>query len=119
MVFWTQEPRREADGTITAETAVGADDPWFEGHFPEEPVLPAVAQLALAWEAIGALAGRQWRLAGFRRVKFKEMIRPGQRLLLTAVARDEGGSHFAFRLHCAGRLACTGSLLLERRENRR
>ena len=74
---------------------------------------------SLAWEAIGALAGRHWRLAGFRRVKFKEMIRPGQRLLLTAVARDDGGSLYSFRLHCDGRLACAGSLLLDRRENRR
>ncbi len=107
---WQKEPTREADGSITAETVIEADDPWFEGHFPGEPLLPAVAQLSLAWEAVRLLESPDAELAGFRRVKFKEMIRPGHRLTVTA--RPTSVGKYAFRMYCAGRLACTGSLVL-------
>ena len=121
MVCWIQEPHRKADGSITAEAVFAEDDPWFDGHFPGEPVLPAVAQLAMAWEAVETLIGASApvTLAGFRRVKFKEMIRPGQRLRLTAAARGEGGKIYSFKLLCDGRLACTGSLVLRSSETRR
>jgi len=110
---WTSGPRVENDGTIRAETVIEAGEHWFDGHFPGQPLLPALAQLALAWEAIRPLAAAGARLAGFRRVKFKEMIRPGEPLSITAKGAGASGDVFSFKLYCAGRLACSGSLVLQ------
>jgi 3-hydroxymyristoyl/3-hydroxydecanoyl-(acyl carrier protein) dehydratase len=103
----------EKDGTIRAETVIEAGDGWFDGHFPGQPLLPAVAQLALAWEAVRPLMPAGTRLAGFRRVKFKEMVRPGEPLSISAAGSGASGRGFSFTLRCSGRIACTGSLVLK------
>jgi acyl-coenzyme A synthetase/AMP-(fatty) acid ligase len=63
---------------------------WFEGHFPDRPLLPGVVQLADI-----ALAGiaRTWpELHGPRRyprVKFLQPIEPGDRLILALHRRSD------------------------------
>jgi len=112
MVRWTKRPRVESDGSITAETVIDAADPWFDGHFPEKPVLPAVAQLAMVRELIRSTVDPNAEIAGFRRVKFKEMIQPGQELSFSAARKRGSACVFTFKLICAGRLACSGTVIL-------
>lgn len=68
---------------------VSANEPFFQGHFPEYPVMPgvliveALAQLG----AIGVLGieenkGKIGFLAGLDRVRFKRQVRPGDQLKL-------------------------------------
>jgi 3-hydroxymyristoyl/3-hydroxydecanoyl-(acyl carrier protein) dehydratase len=114
MVRWKNGPRIQSDGSITAETVIDADDPWFDGHFPGAPVLPAVAQLAMVRELIRSAVDPDAEVAGIRRVKFKEMIQPGQELSLSAARKKGSDSVFAFKLICAGRLACSGTVMLRR-----
>ncbi len=112
MVRWKKAPRRRSDGTIRAEAVVDASDPWFDGHFPERPVLPAVAQLAMVRELIRSVVAPDAEIAGVRRVKFKEMIEPGQELSLSAARKKGSDNAFTFKLLCDGRMACSGTVIL-------
>ena len=52
--------------SLTVE--IPADSPFVEGHFPGRPILPGVAQLALALQALGPRPLRRLVLARFRRL---------------------------------------------------
>lgn len=63
------------------------NEPFFAGHFPEEPVMPGVLQLE-ALAQIGAVAvlsqeenkGKTAYFAGVSQAKFKQKVVPGDRL---------------------------------------
>ncbi len=59
---------------------IPVDSPWFSGHFPEDPIFPGVALLALLQQALILQAGSEnpdARLVSIKRVRFKQMLRPG------------------------------------------
>ena len=70
---------------------VSFNEPFFQGHFPEEPIMPgvlileALAQAAAVGLAVreGALEKRIGYLAGIDAAKFKRKVVPGDRLRLT------------------------------------
>jgi predicted hotdog family 3-hydroxylacyl-ACP dehydratase len=49
--------------------------PFLQGHFPGDPVMPGVAQLAMANDMADHKYGGAWP-AGLRRVKFRAPVRP-------------------------------------------
>lgn len=72
---------------VVAEYDVPQDHPFFQGHFPQEPIFPGVIILEMMAQA-GALAvlggankhGQVAYLAGIDSARFKEPVRPGQTL---------------------------------------
>lgn len=94
---------------VCACTAVAPPEAaFFDGHFPGDPVLAAVAQVSAlvepvarrAWPALGALAGAS-------QLKFHRVCRPGETLSLRCT-RD--GLTVRFTLHAAEHLASAGAL---------
>ncbi|UTA48719.1 hypothetical protein L1F30_04045 [Simiduia sp. 21SJ11W-1] len=77
---------------------------WFQGHFPEAPILPGVVQLTWAREQALSLwpESRNWlsRLAGMEAVKFQQVIRPGDTVRLT-LTLDEARKRLGFSYVCA------------------
>lgn len=77
----------EPGGRAIAEYDVPKDLPLFEGHFPQEPILPGVIILEMLAQA-GALAllslenmkGKVALLAGVEQARFKRPVRPGETL---------------------------------------
>ena len=73
---------------------VTLNEPFFQGHFPEFPVMPgvlvieALAQLAsiLAWRTAGRMPGDGTLLffAGIDGARFRRRVLPGDRLMLEA-----------------------------------
>ena len=61
---------------------VPAGGAWFAGHFPSRPILPGVAELALAWDALAL----DIPLAGIAHARLRQLVYPGDRLEL--IARD-------------------------------
>jgi len=78
---------------------VTMNEPFFPGHFPDYPVMPAVfviealAQLAsiLAWRTVGGKPGGGANIffAGIDNARFRRMVRPGDRLSLEAVLQRQ------------------------------
>jgi 3-hydroxymyristoyl/3-hydroxydecanoyl-(acyl carrier protein) dehydratase len=80
-----EELRPEEGGVVEASASLAADSPWFEGHFPGNPVFPGLGLLALVEEAARRglqLSAGSWHLEGLRRVRFRKALRPGARLAL-------------------------------------
>lgn len=92
------------------ETAftIAQDHPAFAGHFPGQPIVPAVVLLAEALAAIETATGRapeQWTLSG---AKFLQAVGPGSRLTLV---HEESRDGRRFELRCGDALVASGTLV--------
>ncbi|GAB4342618.1 MAG: 3-hydroxyacyl-ACP dehydratase FabZ [Desulfobulbaceae bacterium] len=75
---------------ITAIKNVTFNEPFFQGHFPGEPVMPGVmileglAQVGalLAYKSMeDEISGKIVYFAGIDRVRFRRVVRPGDRIV--------------------------------------
>lgn len=91
----------EPGKSATAYKNVSHNDPFFEGHFPQYPVMPgvlileALAQTAgIAMTSIEAQASEQNKIglfAGVDKCRFKRQVVPGDQLHLAAeITRQKG-----------------------------
>jgi len=77
----------EAGKKIIALKYVKADEYYFKGHFPENPVMPGVLQVEAIAQA-GAIAvlslpqykGKMALFAGIDKARFKRIVKPGDTL---------------------------------------
>ena len=105
----TVRQRTDAVGAV-AEVSVPADSRWFDGHFPGNPVLPGIAQLSMVLALIEAAFGQALIVRGVSRVRFKQMILPGERLAVWADPKSEQPGVVAFRITNNEQLVCTGNM---------
>jgi len=90
------------EGRIVGVKNVTINEPFFQGHFPGEPVMPGV----LVLESMGQVAavmiinreelkGKFTYLVGLDRVRFRKPVLPGDQLVTEAkvkkVKRSSGG----------------------------
>lgn len=100
VLSYTLEPEK----TLTAIKNVTVNEPFFEGHFPSEPVMPGVLILESMAQACGVLAhvalatsketGSVYYLVKIDNAKFNRKVVPGDQLLMevtqTRVMRGMG-----------------------------
>jgi 3-hydroxyacyl-[acyl-carrier-protein] dehydratase len=79
------------DGRVRGVFSFSPDFPAFEGHFPSQPVLPAVVQVA----AVRLLAARHLDVklipVSLNRSKFKAMVGPNEPMTIT-ISLDQSGN---------------------------
>ena len=103
---------------IEALADVPADSPWFSGHFPGEPILPGIALIYMAEQAIiqDALAkGEQVQLHALKRVRFTQLVRPGETLSLN-ISGEEAGEEilFSFKVTNKENIVCSGAIVAKK-----
>lgn len=98
-------------GGVDARVSVPGDSPWFSGHFPDNPILPGIAQLHLTAEVIARSTGEHVSIQRVSRVKFKRIVRPDEPLDIRATASDTDRS-YTFRITHQAEEVCSGSMLL-------
>lgn len=89
------EPGKRALG----KKCVSFNEPFFQGHFPDNPVMPGVLIIE-ALAQVGAVAlldlpenkGKTAYFAGIDTVRFKKMVMPGDVLLLETKINKVKGS---------------------------
>jgi 3-hydroxyacyl-[acyl-carrier-protein] dehydratase len=76
-------------GYIRAEKAVTATEWFFQGHFPDLPVMPGVMQVEALAQTMAIYVAREegfgdriGLFAGIDAVRFKRIVQPGDRLSL-------------------------------------
>ena len=118
----------EAGRCIRAIKNVTANEPFFQGHFPGNPVMPGVLVIESMAQAAGLLTmlsdaarqdGSQLVLfAGIDKARFKRQVIPGDTLLLEAElersVRNVG--RFRTRASVGRQLVCEATLLAAIRE---
>lgn len=94
---------------------VRADEPWFAGHFPGNPVLPGVIILESLAQVGGMLAQEPgMRLLGVDKAKLRRAVVPGDRLELEAELLQRYGKAIKVRASAsvAGERVADAELLL-------
>ena len=61
---------------VEASIAIDASHPAFAGHFPGNPIFPAVAQLELVEQILGLVSKEPVRIQSISQAKFLVPIRP-------------------------------------------
>ena len=79
---------------LTAIKNVSFNEPYFIGHFPDQPIMPGVLIIEALAQATGILAfksevgkpvtGQIYMLVGVDKVRFKKSVEPGDQLKLYA-----------------------------------
>lgn len=110
---------------VPGKSAVGyknvtANEPFFQGHFPEFPVMPGVL-IVEALAQVGAVAllsleenkGKLAFFGGIDKVRFKRQVRPGDTLRLEVeITKSRAGIGFGSAKATAGdELVCSGELM--------
>jgi 3-hydroxyacyl-[acyl-carrier-protein] dehydratase len=88
------DPGIGPSGRLEARVRLDPDSPWFEGHFPDQPIFPGVAMLGLVGEIIrqhGRALGRDLIISGFNRVRFKALAFPHQELDISVATMPAAG----------------------------
>lgn len=109
---------------IEAYKNVSINEPFFNGHFPQEPIMPGVLIIEALAQAAGILGfvtenrrpadGFIYLLVGTDKARFKRQVVPGDRLSLHAdwltLRRNIG--KFSCRAEVDGKLVATCDLLV-------
>jgi 3-hydroxyacyl-[acyl-carrier-protein] dehydratase len=113
--------------SIKAKFYVNGDRDIFEGHFPNEPVLPGVYTVEIMAQASCVLllsceryAGDTPYFIGIDKVRFLRKVKPGDTLEiyseLISERAEKAVATCRAEVHCGGELACAGELTLALRK---
>ena len=87
------------DNSVTIEFSVPDTIPYFDGHFPEFPILPAIAQIELVIRFASHFFGIGIDISEIQRIKFSNLIRPFTPLALKLEKDEETISFKMFSLN--------------------
>ena len=95
---------------IVVEKFVTANEPFFQGHFPERPIMPGVLIVEAMAQAGGiavchndpSARGRGVVLAGINKARFRKPVLPGSVLQLHVRQKRHRGDLYV--LECVGRV---------------
>jgi 3-hydroxymyristoyl/3-hydroxydecanoyl-(acyl carrier protein) dehydratase len=114
----SKEMNRSEEKEISADIRVPADSPWFDGHFPEEPILPGVAQIGMVFDAIRKARDLDLKISSVRRVRFKRIIQPEDQLKIIAAPMKKEAGSYSFRILIEDEAVCSGVMTVENRKDR-
>ncbi len=113
----------ELGKSIKAIKNVTVNEPFFEGHFPDLPIMPGVLIIEAMAQASGILGfktvdkkpadGSLYMFVGAEKMRFKKPVHPGDQLELYAEVLTEkrGIWKFAVRAEVDGQVAAQGEIL--------
>lgn len=119
----------EPGKTLTALKNVTFNEQFFQGHFPEMPVMPGVLIVEAMAQACGVLAvlscgnserpeGEITLFAGLDNVRFKRPVLPGDQLVFEVelLAHKRGIGKFNATAKVDGQLACEAQIMCAQRQ---
>lgn len=119
MWYKVNNMNRSEENEISADIRVPSDSPWFEGHFPGEPILPGVAQIGMVFDAIRKAHNQELKVSSVRRVRFKRIIRPDDQLKIIAVPLKQETDSYSFRILVQDETVCSGVMTVENQKELR
>lgn len=96
---------------VSAQVTVNEGSLWFAGHFPDNPILPGIAQVHMVVEVIAVFRREKLYIQRLSRVKFKKLVRPGELLVVQAEGTTTKDS-YTFRITNRDEDVCSGMMSL-------
>ena len=84
---------REEGQRVVAVKNVTINEPFFQGHYPQTPVMPGVMIVEAMAQVGGLVVGGSPDndvlplLAAIEKVRFREVVKPGDQLVITATVQ--------------------------------
>ncbi len=115
--------------SLTALKNVTYNEPFFQGHFPQRPVMPGVLIVEAMAQATGLLASASthsqpsehvlYYLVGIDDARFKLPVQPGDQLIIEVVHERNVRDVWKFNgtAKVDGKLAASATILCARREH--
>jgi beta-hydroxyacyl-ACP dehydratase FabZ len=87
---------------IVAVKNVSVNEPYFQGHFPNDPIMPGVLIVEAMAQAGGILVftvyphlkDKPFYFAGLDKVRFRKPVRPGDQLVMKVKLLKQRGGFF-------------------------
>jgi len=100
----------QEDDSLRATFRIPESYPFFEGHFPGNPLVPAVIQIGWVVAAIALL--REEEIVAYRlsRFKFVAPIRPNDAVVVVVQLKE---NKYHCRISAQGELCSSGTLIVE------
>jgi len=102
----------KTENTVSLEFSIPGTSPYFDGHFPGFPILPAVAQTELVIRFAARHLGTSIKSLELKRVKFINFVKPDTPLLLKLEKKEKS---FSFKITSPKNdiVYSTGTIVLE------
>ncbi len=85
----------------------------FQGHFPDDPAVPAIAQIIAAVDSIAACLSRPLVLSSVLSAKFRRVVRPGETVLVSwSRVERENRPQWRCKLTCGDEAVADFTLIL-------
>jgi 3-hydroxymyristoyl/3-hydroxydecanoyl-(acyl carrier protein) dehydratase len=88
----------KTENSVTLEFIVPAESPYYDGHFPGFPILPAVAQVEFILRFADEYLETGIDVQEIRRIKFSSRVMPDKPHLLRL---EKGGGNLSFKVFSA------------------
>jgi 3-hydroxyacyl-[acyl-carrier-protein] dehydratase len=103
------------EGKVAASVTIDGNSPWFSGHFPDDPILPGIAQLKMVADLVSRSAEQDLSMTGLTRVKFRKIVRPGD-LLDIVVTSGNKKDQYIFKITSGDEDVCSGWMFFTQNE---
>nr|AUN35651.1 (3R)-hydroxymyristoyl-[ACP] dehydratase [uncultured bacterium] len=74
--FFNISEKQVSGNTILATIEINAQHPIFEGHFPDQPIVPGVCMIQMIQEITEIVTGKKLQLSKADQLKFLAVINP-------------------------------------------
>ncbi len=123
MMMLDRVTQLEAGKRIVALKNVSANEPYFQGHFPQRPIMPGVLILEAMAQAAGILVFRSqgtkpdkdsvYYYVGIDHARFKKPVVPGDQLEIEVILERQlrGIGKFLCKARVAGELVAEATIL--------
>ncbi len=83
----------DGTGALSKTFRFEEDFPGFQGHFPDMPIVPAIAQMLAAQSIIEEATQQSLRLKSVTRAKYMEKLGPSLDIVVNCQPRSGDGKH--------------------------